>query len=35
VFDLLVHLIRNRDRIVSKDELFERFGRDASSRRRR
>jgi TolB-like protein/DNA-binding winged helix-turn-helix (wHTH) protein/cytochrome c-type biogenesis protein CcmH/NrfG len=23
VFDLLVHLIRNRDRIVSKDELFE------------
>jgi TolB-like protein len=23
VFDLLVHLIRNRDRIVSKDELFD------------
>ena len=23
VFDLLVHLIRNRDRIVSKDELIE------------
>jgi TolB-like protein/DNA-binding winged helix-turn-helix (wHTH) protein len=23
VFDLLVHLVRNRDRIVSKDELFE------------
>src|SRR5215831_10732474 len=23
VFDLVVHLIRNRDRIVSKDELFE------------
>jgi len=23
VFDLLMHLIRNRDRIVSKDELFE------------
>src|SRR4051812_24931018 len=23
VFDLLVHLIRNRDRVVSKDELFE------------
>ena len=23
VFDLLVHLVRNRDRIVSKDELFD------------
>jgi TolB-like protein len=23
VFDLLVHLVRNRDRVVSKDELFE------------
>ena len=23
VFDLLVHLIRNRDRIVSKDELID------------
>jgi TolB-like protein/Tfp pilus assembly protein PilF len=25
VFDLLVHLIRNRDRIVGKDELFEKI----------
>ena len=23
VFDLIVHLVRNNDRIVSKDELFE------------
>jgi DNA-binding winged helix-turn-helix (wHTH) protein len=23
VFDLLVHLLRNRDRVVSKDELFD------------
>jgi DNA-binding winged helix-turn-helix (wHTH) protein len=23
VYDLLVHLIRNRDRVVSKDELFD------------
>jgi DNA-binding winged helix-turn-helix (wHTH) protein len=35
VFDLLVHLIRNRDRIVSKDELFEAIWQGRSSRRRR
>ena len=35
VFDLLVHLIRNRDRIVCKDELIDAIGRVASSRRRR
>ena len=35
VFDLLIHLIRNRDRIVSKDELIERFGTVVSFRRPR
>ena len=35
VFDLLVHLIRNRDRIVCKDELIDAICRVASSRRRR
>jgi DNA-binding winged helix-turn-helix (wHTH) protein len=35
VFDLLVHLIRNRDRIVSKDELIDVIGTAASSQRRR
>jgi DNA-binding winged helix-turn-helix (wHTH) protein len=35
VFDLLVHLIRNRHRIVGKDELFDAIFRAASSRRRR
>jgi len=35
VFDLLVHLIRNRERIVRKDELIDAICRVASSRRRR
>ena len=26
VFDLLVHLVRNHDRIVTKDELISRLG---------
>ena len=35
VFDLIVHLVRNRDRIVSKDELIETIWNGGSSPRRR
>ena len=35
VFDLLVFLIRTRERVVSRDDLsLPRFGKDASSRKR-
>ena len=34
VFDLLVHLVQNRDRIVSKDELIETIWRGRISRKR-
>jgi DNA-binding winged helix-turn-helix (wHTH) protein len=32
VFDLLVYLIRNRERVVSKDDLIGRYGVVGSSR---
>ncbi len=32
VFDVLVYLIENRDRVVSKDDLLHRCGAAASSR---
>jgi DNA-binding winged helix-turn-helix (wHTH) protein len=35
VFDLLVYLVRNRGRVVSKDDLSMVFGADGSSRTRR
>ena len=35
VFDLLVYLIRNRHRTVSKDELFDAIWQGRSYRRRR
>ena len=35
VFDLLVCLVENRDRVVSKDDLIARSGAAASSRNRR
>jgi DNA-binding winged helix-turn-helix (wHTH) protein len=35
VFDLLEHLIRNRERVVSKDDLLASSGADASFRNRR
>ncbi len=34
VFDLLVYLLENRDRVVSKDDLIARSGAAASSRTR-
>ena len=35
VFDLLVYLVRNRERVVSKDDLIPRSGAAGSSRSRR
>ena len=35
VFDLLVYLVRNRGRVVSKDDLIQAFGAGGSSRTRR
>jgi DNA-binding winged helix-turn-helix (wHTH) protein len=32
VFDVLLHLIRNRDRVVTKDDLMRPCGKDGSSR---
>ena len=35
VFDLLIFLVENRDRVVTKDDLIEKIWEGASSRNRR
>ena len=34
VFDLLVYMVQNRERVVTKDDLLTRFGPDVSFRSR-